>query len=464
MLPPIFGPTFRPAFRVAGRFLLSAAIVAACSELFCAGRLHAADEYTLTEKVTDSRVFRVSHRLEVSGRLEAAVGEGQTEPLELTVEATHRYLERRLPGTGRGAAALRSLRDYETAAARIVVAKHATSTRLRDVRRRIVAQGRREGIVPYSPAGTLSGNELELLEVPGDSLALLSLLPPRPVRVGESWEPESWAGQMLTGTEAVLESSLTCKLESVTDDLARVSFNGSIDGATAGATAAAEIAGFFLFDLKRQFLARAELTQKERRSPGAVSPGMNVEAEAVLDRRPAGTPGPLDDRAVQSIPLEPAEGVMRLSLETPWRVRLSYDRDWHLFHQTERTAVLRLLEKGSLIAQCNVTRIAAAPAGEHTPEKEFQNDIRRALGDRLKSITRAEEIQVAGDPRFLYRVTAVGQSNGIDMHWFYYLCAAPSGRQASFVFAVETKLLDRLAGRDLAIVADMQFLPQPRAE
>ena len=45
-------------------------------------------------------------------------------------------------------------------------------------------------------------------------------------------------------------------------------------------------------------------------------------------------------------------------------------------------------------------------------EKQFQLDVQQALGDRLKSITKAEQMEV-DDGRFLYRVTAVGESNGV---------------------------------------------------
>ena len=424
-----------------------------------APELPAADKYTLHEPVTDARVFRVSHRLKVNGQLEAAVGDGKSLTLKLKVQATHRYLERRLSGTGRLAAALRSLRHYDKAEAGIKVAARSVSSRLRNDRRLIVASGKRSGIVTHSPAGSLSASEVELLQVPGDSLAVHGLLPPNPIEPDGTWEPESWAIQMLTGTEAVLKSSLSCKLDSVTGDLAKVTFKGQIEGATAGAATDIELSGFYLFDLKAQFIKRVELTQKEKRSVGAVSPGMKAEAQVVLERSAEKTAGPLDDAAVANIPLEPANAVMQLAFETPWRIHLHHGRNWHVFHQTGDTAVLRLLENGSLIAQCNVTRIASAAAGKHTSGKQFQIDVHKALGKRLKSITKAEQFETP-DERFVYRVTAVGKSNGIDMHWLYYLCAAPSGRQVSFVFACETKLLERLGNRDLGIVSSLQFLAE----
>ena len=95
--------------------------------------------------------------------------------------------------------------------------------------------------------------------------------------------------------------------------------------------------------------------------------------------------------------------------------------------------------------------------GKHTPEVQFQNDIRRSLGSQLKEITNAELLKTE-EKRFRYRVTAVGEANGIPMTWLYYLCAEPSGRQISLVFSVETKLLKRLANRDLGIVEGLEFL------
>ncbi len=421
----------------------------------------AGEKYTLDEPVTQTRVYHVSNRLEVSGWLETAVGQGKAKALPLKVNADHDYLERRLSGTGREAAALRSLRHYRRCSVKIEVDKRVTSLRLRDGRRQIVVQGNREGNILYSPLGPLSHGDLELLQMPGDSLPILVLLPHNPVVVGETWEPESWAVQMLTGLDAVLKSKMSCELLSADDGVAHVNFRGSIEGAVVGAATEIEVSGSYLYDLKQRYIKRVELTQKEKRSVGAVSPGMNLEAKVVQERKPAENFGPLTDAVAKSIPLEPGESLMLLALETAWSVRLRHDRNWNMFHQTADTMVLRLLENGSLIAQCNASRIVPAAPGRHTPEAQFQDDIRKTLGGKLKSIVKAEQLKVK-DARFLYRVTAVGESNGIPMQWIYYLCAGPSGRQVSFVFTVESKLTDRLGNRDLGIVSSLEFLSPNR--
>ena len=432
----------------------------------CASVAAADQQYALTEPVAEQRVYHVDSSLTVTGHLETVVGPGKSQTLDLAVKARHLYLERRLSGTGRDAAALRSLRRYEQSVSAVKVDKQSTSSRLRGGRRSIVAQGRREGIEYYSPAGKLTRAELDLLNMPGDSLALLGLLPPDPVSVGQQWQPASWVIQMLTGTEALLKSELTCRLTSVKNGVARVEFSGSLEGAVVGAATEIELSGRLQYDLEKKFIRRAELTQKEERSVGAVSPGMKVEARVVMERAAARDPGPLTEAAANAVPLEPDPSLLLLVLETPWGVRLEHDRRWHVYHQAGDWAVLRLMENGSLIAQCDLRRVPAAAPGRHTPEQVFLSDIRKSLGDRIKEITMAEELKTA-DRRFLYRVTAVGRANDLDIHWISYLCAAPSGRQASLVFTVESKLLEQLDGRDIAMAQSLQFVPSggapPRA-
>ncbi|HUG90958.1 MAG TPA: hypothetical protein VML55_09000 [Planctomycetaceae bacterium] len=414
-------------------------------------------KFEFTEDAGETRVFRVNSRLDVTGELETALGPGRSQTLPLDVQATHVYRECRLEGTGRGPETLRSLRDYERAEATIKVDDQTSSSRLRDDRRLIVASGRREGVSFYSPAGTLRASELDLLRRPGDSLAVLGLLPLAEIEVGGEWTAESWVAQTLTGTEAVLASDLTCKLESAADGVARVTFQGTLEGATEGTPTKIELSGSYRYDLQGKFLTRLELTQKEQRAVGAVSPGLDVTARITLDRTPSNTPGRLTETVVAGIPLEPEAALVQLSLDLPWNARLRHSRDWHVFHVRNQVAVLRLLDEGRLVAQCNITPVATAGPGRHTPEDEFQADIRTALGTRFKEIEQAGKLEGEGN-RYVYRVTVRGEANGLEMHWLYYLVAAPSGRQVSFVFAVETPLRKELGERDREIVESLEFV------
>lgn len=417
--------------------------------------------HTLNEPVPDRRCFQVTSRLTVNGQLKTAVGDGKAQALDLKVEASHGYRQRSLPAAGRDAEALRGLRQYETATAQISVNSQSHVSRLRNDRRRLIAQGRREGVTFYSRSGPLTYDELELLQSPGDPLAALALLPPKPVDVGESWPAPDWAVQMLTGLEAVLKSQMTCQLVSVDAGVAHVTFQGRIEGAALGAATTVEVSGSYRFDLDRRCLTQFTLKQKEQRSVGAVTPGMDVVAEVEWNRRPIEDPGPLTDAVVSAIPLRLETASLKLQFETPWGVRLLHGRHWHVFHQSDKVGVLRLIDKGQLIAQCNVSKIPDADPGQHTPVEQFLQDIHESLGDRLKSIESAEPIPT-DDGRFLYRVTAAGEANGRPMHWIYYLCAGPSGRQTAFVFAVETELLKQLGAGDREIVRSLEFVDPSR--
>jgi hypothetical protein len=139
---------------------------------------------------------------------------------------------------------------------------------------------------------------------------------------------------------------------------------------------------------------------------------------------------------------------------------LTHDRDWHVFQQNRQIAVLRLIEQGSLVAQCNLTPIRPAAAGEHVSPEQFQDDIRTSLGPQFKSLEKAEPIPT-GDGRFLFRVAVIGEANKAPITWIYYLCAAPSGSQTSCVFAIDSTLRKRLGDRDLEMMKSLKFVDTP---
>ncbi len=425
--------------------------------LLCSATTVSAETYEFKEPAQDSRTFKVKSSISVKGQLETAVDAAKARSLTLDVDGKLEYLERRLPGTGRDAEAFRSLRYYETATATIDVQGQKTYARGSDRHRLIVAEGQAEGLSLHSPNSNLLPSELELLNSPGDNLPVLALLPQSAVEIGEVWTPDRWVLQSLTGLEAVLKSELTCQLDSVADNLATITFKGKIDGATVGAQTEITVTGKFQFRTNENFISHLELEQKEKRSVGSVSPGMKVTATVSWDRSLAADPGQLTDEVVASIPLETSPESKYLSFETPWNVRLLLPRDWYVFHQTGQVAVLRLLDKGSLIAQANISKIPSVKAGEHTSEEQFHQDIRTSLGDKLIKILKAENL-ATDDGRYIHRVTVAGKANNVPVHWIYYLCADPSGRQISFVFTVDQKLLEQLKDRDTDLVLSLDFL------
>ena len=149
-------------------------------------------------------------------------------------------------------------------------------------------------------------------------------------------------------------------------------------------------------------------------------------------------------------------------LETPGRGRLLHDRNWHIFHQTPRVAILRRLENGQLVAQCNLSKAPDVAAGKMTGRDEFLRDVKTALGPRLRELVSVEPLRLrsAGPGQRGWRITASGIDHGLPMHWFYYLCTHPSGRQLSIVFAVESDRLKSWRQRDRDIVSRLEIAPK----
>ena len=446
--------------------LLSVGLCAAW--LFAAtNQASAADKLELAESATDGRSFKVTIGMDLDGQLQAAVADTKAIAMKLTGKAQLSFHERRLSSSGRDAADFRALRVYEVAEFHSQVAERVSDTRLRPNFRQIVAEGQTDGVRLYSNFGPLTYEELELLQPPIDSLTAVALLPADRVEVGEEWEAPLWALQFLTAVEAVEKGSLKCTLESAEDDVAKVKFAGEIKGGILGATSEIKLSGHYLFDLKQHCLTHIELTQSETRSVGAVSPGLKVTAKATLDRVPGDHPG-LNQLATDAVPREPKAESLLLAMEAgDWGLKLYHDRLWHLFHQGSTVAVLRLMDKGSLIAQCNVSPIGPAPAGKHIGEKQFQDDVQKAIGDEFKSIEKAEIIPTE-DKRFVYRVIASGEANQktskgvnkVPVNWIYYLIADADGRQVVLVFTVENTLVERFDNRDINLALGIDFQPK----
>jgi hypothetical protein len=436
---------------------------------FPADQLAAAERIELQEEESDERVRSVNVELSVSGKVFPAPGADKA--LKLAVEARFEYFERRLSKAGREGESLRGVRHYGEARADIQAGEQISNTRLRDSQRLIVAQGQLAGIDMFSPSGPLTYNELELLHVPGDSLAVLGLLPDSTVEPDESWKAPAWALPLVTGVEAVEKGELTCRVVSASAKVARIGFQGEIVGATVGAAAEIKIEGHLLYDREQKLISRIEATQTEKRAIGAVSPGLDVVAKVVVSRRIAERPARLTDKDLTGLPIEPNAANRLLMLEAPaWNLRMFHDRRWHLFHQSAEVALLRLLDQGGLIAQCNIKKLPPAEPGQHVSEEQFQADIRQTLGKNFQQIVQSEKLKLK-EGMYVFRVVAVGsvdrtnekkEPESSPMQWIYYLVANADGRQLSFVFSVDPRQAKDLENRDLSMVAGIEFL-SPRS-
>jgi hypothetical protein len=428
----------------------------------------------LSEPSGDVRVFSVNVEIATKGTLRTQAEQGKTTDLPVESTAAFVFRERRLPPAGRDARALQAVREFETARMQATIQGSETVVELPDSQKLIVASGRSEGVLNYSLRTLLTREQVDLLEMPCDPLTLISLLPGESVDVGSTWKVPEWAGQMLAGVEAVSKVDLNGKVDSLTETEAKLRISGTVSGLKAGAATTLTLEGVLEFDIANNYLRGGTLRVEVAADIGTVAPGIQASVTARFSRRPATTSGAITDALVESIPLDPPDRALELVFDAgPWGLRLRHDRGWYVFHaildQPPKVVILRLVELGSLVSQCNISPIPDAVPGEHTPLDEFASDIQTSLGHVFRGF-KSQKVSPLTDGRTLVEVIATGEvtRTGKDkegqmyemktpMEWRYYIVADASGRQVSCLFALEPALAEQLGNRDRALVESIEF-------
>ena len=424
---------------------------------------------TLHEPEGPERTVQVSVSVTTTGSVFTAGGKEKSQKHPIEAQARFLFRERRLPSGGRDAQALRAAREFEIAQLETSISGRQTVQSLPENNRVVVSRGAETGVWVYCPSGMLSRESMDLLELPGEPLALQALLPAEAVEVGAKWSPQPWAIQMLATVEAVQKSEMTCELTSLKADVATIQIEGSVLGQRYGANTDVKVSGQLTFDTKAQLITTAKLTYTMKANIGTVSPGIDARVETVVTRQVTPTPGKLTDALLATLPISPPSGAEMLAFDAaPWKVQLLHDRGWHLFQAVlegnSQVVIFRLMENGSLICQSNVAKLPTAAPGKHASIDQFEADIQASLGKRFKSLKPREKMP-SEDGRIIYRVVAEGQTTlagdkgsvEVPMQWHYYLLAAPTGQQLSFVFAIEPPLVEQLKDRDLEMVQSVRF-------
>ncbi len=269
----------------------------------------------------------------------------------------------------------------------------------------LVAERRRqEGpVVVVSPAGPLTRSELEVVQAIGDPLALSDVLPGGAVGLGRHWRVGPFAAQTLSGYDVITANELDASLESVDRTKARIQIRGRIEGSANGGKGLITCEGSVTFDRQMGWIDRLEVNRAETRSPGPVEMGLDVKSTLTMTRHADQPPATLSDAALAQLHLEITPESQRLLLLAPdGKSTLLHDRQWHSFWDDPKLSVLKRLEGGQVVAQCNLSVGPAAGRGRHQDPTQFRDDVRRALKERFVQFLGAGE--VGGDPAGGFRL------------------------------------------------------------
>ena len=256
----------------------------------------------------------------------------------MSVVANLLYDERTLEIPTTSAGCLRSLRFYDRADAVIKVADDGLKPALREERRLIGVKVDGSKATLFSPGGSLSRDELDLVDVLGNSLLVDGFLPERPVAQGESWTHRDSLVAAMLGLDELKTSDVRSTLGEVNDSSALIDMAGRVEGAVDGVTTRIEIKAKYRFNRKTGRIDWFGLLVREDRDVGHVAQGLDVVARLKMQIEPRERSERLADAAIEGLDLEPTDAATRLTCESAkgdWR--FAHDRRWLPRHAASTT-------------------------------------------------------------------------------------------------------------------------------
>src|SRR6185436_19285387 len=195
----------------------------------------AADETVdLTSGVKPGQSQTVRTAVEVKGDMKLNSDGKQVTTVPMLAKADVQYTERFLAIKADGT--VKSARQYGVAETTFQIKNTEMKQSLRDERRLFVVQYKGDDTNLFSPQGPLTREELELVDAPGSSTILATILPNKKTAIGGEWKLSNVTLARLLGLETVTEQNVTGKLTKVEDGLAILSLDGKVTGAVGGAS------------------------------------------------------------------------------------------------------------------------------------------------------------------------------------------------------------------------------------
>ena len=420
----------------------------------------AAQPVNLTEKVAPGDRATYTLELELRGNL-IVVQDGMKQPVRLEASARHAFAERVL-AVGDGLATS-SARHYTEARAAAAVAGEKHVRALPEDRRLIIARRGPDGLFCFAPGGPLSRDELDLVTEHFNPHSLAGLLPGKVVSVNDTWLLTDNATQAACLFHGVLKNGLTGKLTAVKDGVATFTVEGSAEGIENGAKVSLAINAVGTFDVAAGRVTSLTWKQKDTREQGAVNPASEIEVEVKLKREPLDPlPNELSDEAVANLPGRdvPAKLTELRQSDAKGRYRLTHPRGWYVTGQTDYHLVLRLVERGELVAQATITAWRTVEPGKHSTIEEFKKAVADVPGWVAGKIVTEGELPAGGDGRdghWLYRQTVEGKIDNQPAIQTFYLLAGPRGDQVAVTVIVKPEMVKVVGSRDVELVRAIEL-------
>lgn len=428
--------------------------------------------YLLQADLSAGDVSEVVVTLEVGG--ESLYGEaGGIEKEPLSVSGEFRYTEQLLKWSDEMAGSSRSLRHYRSATAKIQkeqagvqpTLSESASGSASESTPMVVAEIRAGKTGLNGAAGPLTRGQYDLINLPGNTLALNHLLPGRALKEGESWDHDAATIGALLGMDHVAVCEVRSVVTGDQNNQVQIRMAGTVHGTIDGAPTEMHLRGAYLFHLRAKRITKLNLAIQEKRTGSPIVPGLDVVAKVSISVKPSEAPSEamkgmlaeLGDQQDASEPLsEPLSEILRYEAAEQG-FRFLHDRCWYVTAEQRDQVSLGCLQKGDLTARCSITTLPARSEGRATSLEQYERDVRTSVGEPLETVVASTQWTTAEGHACL-GVVAHGSVKGVPLEWRYYLVSAPGLPRVSLSVTVEQSRVEQFGDTDRQIVDSLELL------
>ena len=434
--------------------------VAVCGLFFTA--IASAETFNI-EVATDRGIQqRVEARYEHDGTVIVANGAqvDKQKKLPMNTIASMTY-HQRLTGSDDDPQAIRY---FESSKGNFNIEKGKVNSSISDENRMVVARlksvpGQR--LQMASVMNTLSQAEFELIKNPADPLTYAKLLNQKNVKIGGKWKIDNDALADFLSVDRILFNETQLLLKNVVKDKARVYMLGSVDATIDDVGTGLKISGIFDIDLSSKTVTDVRLNIEETREAGQIAAGFHGKSKFDIRLTRDNTCEHLSNDKLKKYTKS-----RRIKQKLKWasdsgRFALEYDPRWRVIAAEQEAAVLRYVDDGDLMAQCDVVQLPSRPANKPLTLAAYKKEVEKIIrSDKTARIADSKEMTTSTGLTAL-KVTVKGVEKELPVQWIYYHVSSEDGRRLTFVFTLEQEIANIFQPSDHRMVNGLSFFVVP---
>lgn len=397
---------------------------------------------------TDSHAANYQVRAEFDGQIVIDTDDRQQRTIPMSVKADFRFSQTQ-------ADARQASRSYQQAGAQITLDDQPIQTELAENRRQITVrlstEEHRRPVQFFPHGGVIKQEELDLLTVPGDPMAIPGLLSTSAAAVEEPWYPSSESVQAFFALDSVIDNQISLMIKEHSAKQTKVYIMGQLTGEVDGAFTEIRVAGIALIDPQSQYLLAMRLNLDENRDPSQLTPGFQGKGRIEVRRNQAELPLAGNLASATNAPK-----TARLLWNTDSEFELVYDPRWKIIISDPEAVVLRFGDRGTVLAQCNVLQLPKRSPEKPVQLEDFRREVEKLIADSNARITQHDTFSMPDGCRVM-RIVVMGVQDELQIAWLYYTVNHPDGRRVALIFTVEQSVLGLFNAADQRLVQGVRF-------